>query len=302
MDVFVTGGTGQTGPAIVAELIRSGHAVTGLARSDAAAARLEALGAAPWRGSMEDLDRLAAGAAQTDGVVHMANGGDFSDPAGMTRREVAAIRALGEALVGTGKPLVTTSGTLVMPAGRVSTEQDTPDAGSIAALRIPGEKACLGFAERGVRAVVVRLAPTVHGPQDHGFVPMLVAAARATGVSAYVGDGSNRWPAVHRADAAELYRLALETAPAASVVHGVGESTIAFKDIAQKIGDRLSVPTRSVAPDEAGAHFGNPFMALVFGADAPASSRHTQQLLGWAPRHPSLLDDLDDGDYFDTRA
>ena len=302
MHVFVTGGTGQTGPAIVAGLVGSGHWVTGLARSDAAAGRLQALGATPLRGSMEDLETLGAGAARADGVVHMANGGDFRDPASMTRREVAAIRALGEALVGTGKPLVTTSGTLVMPPGRVGTEHDAADPASIGSLRIPGEQTCLGFAGRGVRAVVVRLAPTVHGPRDHGFVPMLIATARATGMSAYVGDGSNRWPALHRLDVADLFRLALEKAPAGHLVHGVGEQAVPFRSIAEKLAERLGVPSRSVTAEDAGRHFGNLFMARVFGTDAPASSEYTQQLLGWAPNHRKLLDDLDHGDYFDGSA
>ena len=301
MHVFVTGGTGQTGPAIVSELIGSGHEVTGLARSDAAAARLEALGATPFRGSMEDLDRLTLGASRADGVVHMANGADFSDPESMTRREVAAILALGEGLIGTGKPLVTTSGTLVMPAGRISTEHDAADPNSIAGLRYAGEQACLGFAQRGVRAVVVRFAPTVHGPRDHGFIPMLIASARATGVSAYVGDGSNRWPAVHRLDAANVYRLALEKAPAGQAVHAVGESAIPFRRIAETIGERLSVPVTSVTAEDAARHFGNPFMAVVFGTDAPASSEYTRQLLGWVPNHRTLLEDLEQGDYFDMQ-
>ncbi len=302
MHVFVTGGTGQTGPAIITELIGSGHSVTGLARSDAAAARLEALGVTPLRGSMEDLDRLAAGASEADGVIHMANGGDFSDPASMTRREVAAIRALGEALVGTGKALLTTSGTLVMAAGQVSTEHDAADPNSIGSLRIPGEQACLGFADRGVRAVVVRLAPTVHGPRDHGFIPMLITTARAAGVSAYVGDGSNCWPAVHRLDAADVFRLALEKAPGGQVVHGVAESAITFRSIAEKIGEKLGVPVRSVSAQDAGQHFGNPFMAIVFGTDAPASSEHTQQLLGWTPSHRTLLEDLEQDEYFEVPA
>ncbi len=302
MHVFVTGGTGQTGPAIVSELLACGHQVTGLARSEASAAALEALGARPLRGSVDDLDSLAAGASRADGVVHMAIAGDFGDPQDITRREVAAIRALGEALVGTSKPLVTTSGTLVLPAGRVSTEHDATDPASIGSLRIPGEQACLAFAQRGVRAVVLRLAPTVHGPRDHGFVPMLIAAARTTGVSAYVGEGANRWPAVHRLDAADLYSLALEKAPAGQTVHAVGEQGVPFKNIAEKIGAKLAIPVTSVAAKDAGAHFGNPFMAVVFATDAPVSSEHTQQLLGWSPNHPALLDDLEQGDYFDTPA
>lgn len=299
MHVFVTGGTGQTGPAIVSELVGSGHQVTGLARSDASAARLEALGATVFRGSTDDLDRLAVGASSADGVVHMANGGDFSDPASMTRREVAAIRALGTALVGTGKPLVSTSGTLVLPPGRIRSEHDTADPDSVGSLRIPGEQACVSFADRGVRAIVLRLAPTVHGPRDHGFIPMLIAAARTSGVSAYIEEGSNRWPAVHRLDAANLFRLALEKAPAGQIVHGVGEAAVPFRSIAEKIAEKLSVPARSISAEAAAAHFSNPFMALVFGTDAPVSSTHTQQLLGWAPNHRSLLEDLDQGDYFD---
>lgn len=298
MHVFVTGGTGQTGPAIVSELRRSGHQVTGLARSDAAARRLDELGATPLHGSTDDLAELTEAASRADGVVHMANGGDFSDPADMTRREVAAIQALGEGLAGTGKPLLTTSGTLVMPAGRLTNEQDGADPQSIGALRIAGERACLGFAARGVRAMVVRLAPTVHGPRDHGFVPLLIATARRTGVSAYVGDGSNRWPAVHRLDAAELYRLALENGSAEQVVHGVGEPAIPFRDIASAIGRHLDLPTTSLTPEQAAQHFANPFMAAVFGTDAPVSSEHTRRRLGWAPTHHTLLDDLDHGDYF----
>lgn len=298
MHVFVTGGTGQTGPAIVAELLSAAHRVTGLARSDAAVDRLNTLGATALRGSTEDLDLLSTAASRADAVIHMANGGDFSDPAAMTRREVAAICALGEGLIGTGKALVTTSGTLVLPPGRLGNEHDPADTNSIAALRIPGEQACLGFAARGVRAVVLRLAPTVHGPRDHGFVPMLIGTARRTGTSAYVGDGSNRWPAVHRLDAALLYRLALENAPAGQVVHGVGEPAIEFKDIALQIGKKLGIPTSSVTAEQAPGHFGSPFMAVVFGTDAPVSSEHTQRLLDWAPTHQTLLQDLENGDYF----
>jgi len=300
MHVFVTGGTGQTGPAIVSELIGSGHTVTGLARSDAAAARLQSLGETPLRGSVDDLDILHAGASQADGVVHMAIAGDFSNPEDITRREVAAIQALGGALVDTNKPLVTTSGTLVLPAGQVTTEHDTPDPNSIGSLRIPGAQACLDFADRGVRAVVLRLAPTVHGPRDHGFIPMLITAARASGVSAYIEDGSNRWPAVHRLDAADLYRLALEKAPAGETLHAVGEEAIPFRTIAEKIGAKLNLPTASVKAADAATHFGNPFMAVVFSTDAPVSSQHTQQLLGWRPNHWTLLEDLDNGDYFTT--
>ncbi len=230
----------------------------------------------------------------------MAFGGDFSDPDSMMRRDRAAIETLGQVLVGTEKPFVSTSGTLVMRAGHEAHEEEAPDPQSIAAFRIPGEQACLGFAKQGVRSSNVRLAPTVHGPADHGFVPMLVATARKTGVSAYIGDGSNRWPAVHRFDAAVLYRLALEKAPPGSMLHGTSEN-VTLRSIAEKIGDKLGLPTRSLTPAEAATHFGNPFMALVFATDSPASSSRTQALLGWSPTHPSLLDDLETGDYFEQR-
>ncbi|NJP92542.1 SDR family oxidoreductase [Nonomuraea sp. FMUSA5-5] len=301
MHVFVTGGTGQTGPAVVAELIAAGHTVTGLARSDAAAARLRSLGATPHPGSLDDLDSLRSGAEAADAVLHLAYGGDFSDPDDMMRRDRTAIETLGRPLEHSGKPLVVTSGTLVMPAGRESTEHDEPDPTGIAAFRVAGERACLGFAVRGVRAGVVRLAPTVHGPEDHGFIPMLIATARKTGVSAYVGDGSNRWPAVHRLDAAVLFRLALEKAPAGSVLHGVAESGVTFRSIAETIARRLGLPTVSLTPDEAATHFVSPFMAVVYGFDGPVSSSHTRELLGWSPVHPTLLEDLEHGDYLTER-
>ncbi|MEV8438151.1 SDR family oxidoreductase [Actinosynnema sp. NPDC051121] len=302
MHVFVTGGTGQTGPAVVAELVAAGHVVTGLARSDAAAARLESLGATPHRGHLDDPDSLRAGAETADGVLHLAFGGDFADPDDLVRRDRAAIEALGQALVGSGKPFVSTSGTLVMKTGRVGTERDAPDPESVGAFRIPGERACLGFADRGVRAAVVRLAPTVHGPRDHGFIPALIAAARRAGVSAYIGDGANRWPAVHRADAARLFRSALEKAPAGSVLHGVGESAVTIKSVAERIGRILGIPTTSLSVEEAAEHLGNPFLATFFSLDVPVSGEHTRALLDWAPRHATLLDDLETGDYFAPEA
>jgi nucleoside-diphosphate-sugar epimerase len=302
MHVFVTGGSGQTGPAVVAELITAGHTVTGLARSDAAAARLESLGATPHRGCLDDLDSLHSGAAAADGVLHMAYGGDFSDLDDMMRRDRTAIETLGRPLEHSGKPLIVTSGTLVMPAGRETTENDEPDTAGIAAFRIAGERACLGFAVRGVRASVVRLAPTVHGPEDHGFIPMLIATARKTGVSAYIGDGTNRWPAVHRLDAAVLFRLALEKAPAGSVLHAVAESGVTLKGIAETIARGLDLPTVSLTPDEAATHFASPFMATAYGHDGPASGAYTQELLGWSPAHPTLLEDVEHGDYLSRPA
>ena len=309
MHVFVTGGSGLTGPAVVAELIAAGHQVTGLARSDASVARLEALGATPHRGSLDDLDRLRSGAAAADGVLHMAFGGsnpsrtadaggqeDFADPADLMRRDRTAIETLGEVLAHTGKPLVSTSGTLVMPTGRLTTEQDEPDPAGFAGFRIAGEKACLGFAGQGVRASVVRLAPTVHGPGDYGFIAMLVATARRTGKSVYIGDGANQWPAVHRLDAATLFRLALEKAPAGSVLHGTAEN-VEFRTIAETIGRGLDLPVVTLTPEEAAGHFASPFMALAYGTDAPVSSAHTRELLGWSPTRPNLLADIEHGDY-----
>lgn len=302
MHVFVTGGSGLTGPTVVAGLVAAGHIVTGLARSDAAAVRLESLGATPHRGSLEDLDSLRSGAETADGVLHMAYGGDYADPDDLIRRDCAAIEALGQALAGSGKPFVSTSGTLVTRAGRVSTERDAPDPDSVAAFRIPGEHACLGFADLGVRSSVVRLSPTVHGPGDYGFIPALIAAARRAGVSAYVGDGANRWPAIHRFDAAGLFRLALEKAPAGSVLHGAGESGVTIKSIAEQIAQTLDIPTVSLTLEQLSQHLGNPFLARFFSLDVPVSSEHTQALLGWEPQHATLIEDLKTGDYFIPQA
>jgi nucleoside-diphosphate-sugar epimerase len=302
--VFVTGGSGLTGPAVIRELIAAGHTVTGLARSDGAAARLEALGASSLPGSLQDLDRLRAGAERSDGVIHMAFSADRADPDARARHDVAAIDALGSALAGSGGPLVVTSGTLVMPAGQVSAETGTPDPNSIGAHRIPGERAALPFAERDVRVSVLRLAPTVHGPGDYGFVAALVAAARKTGVSAYVGDGGNRWPAVHRLDAARLYRLAMEDAPAGTALHGAAEGGVTLKSVADQIGQQLGVPSASLTFDEAVEHlehasepFGSTFLATILAADVPVSSDLTRALLHWEPTHYTLLEDLRWGDY-----
>lgn len=279
------------------ELIAAGHTVTGLARSDAAAARLEALGASALRGSLQDLDRLKAGAEGSDGVIHMAFSADRADPGARARHDVAAIDALGGALKGSDRPLVITSGTLVMPTGRISAETDAPDPDSVAAHRIPGERAALTFAERGVRASIVRLAPTVHGPGDYGFVPALVEGARNTGVSAYIGDGGTRWPAVHRLDAASLYRLAIENAPAGTALHGAAEGGVTLKSIADQIGQQLGVPSVPLTFEQASAHFASTFLAAMLAADAPVSSDLTRALLRWEPTHYTLLEDLRYGDY-----
>ena len=302
MHIFLTGGSGQTGPAIVSELIANGHSVTGLARSEKSVSRLAELGAQTLLGSLDDLEVLAKGARASDGVIHMAFGGDFSDPASMTQRDCAAIDAMGEALTGSGKPLVITSGTLVMTTGKVATEQDATDPQSLGALRLPGERACLGFAGKGVRSIVLRLAPTVHGPGDIGFIPFLISTARRTGISAYIDDGANRWPAVHRQDAATLYRLAVEKAPAGSALHGTGESGITFVTIAHLIGRMLNIQTVSVPANTAGEHFQNAFFAKAFAIDSPVSSTYTRALLGWDPVYPTLLEDLSKGDYFSAEA
>ena len=296
MHVFVTGGSGLTGPAIVTELIAAGHIVTGLARSDEAAARLRGLGAKALAGVLDDRDTLQAGARAADGVIHMAFGGSFADPEDLVRRDRTAIETIGQALAGTGKPFVSTCGTLVMPGGRVTAEDDAPDPESIAWFRIPGEQACLTLADQGVRSSVVRLAPTVHGPGDYGFIPMLVAAARKHGVSAYIGDGANRWPAIHRLDAATLFRLALEKAPAGQPLHGAAEN-VTLRSIAEQVARILGLPAVSLTPEQAAEHFGDPFMARVFAADAPVSSETSRTLLGWTPTHPTLLEDIETGDY-----
>jgi nucleoside-diphosphate-sugar epimerase len=302
MHIFVTGGSGQTGPAIVTELIKGGHTVTGLARSEKSVARLHELGAEIKHGSLDGLESLAAGAKAADGVVHMAFGGDFSDPDSMTRRDCAAINSLGKALAGSGKPLVITSGTLVMNPGHICTEQDAPDPESLGKHRVPGEQACLAFSNQGVRAIVLRLAPTVHGPGDYGFIPFLISAARRTGVSAYIAEGANRWPAIHRQDAAVLFRLAVEKAPAASILHGAGESAITFQTIAHLVGKMLDIPVVSLTPEEAIGHFQNPFFAVAFATDSPISSSYTRRLLAWKPTHATLLEDMATGDYFSIQA
>jgi len=299
MRVFVTGATGFIGSAIAAELLSAGHQVVGLARSDESAASLAAAGAQAHRGALEDPGSLRSGAAASDGVIHTAFNNisattNFAEAAHADRR---AIETFGEALAGSDRPLVVTSGTGLRAPGRVATEQDAPDPGSPAALRIPSEEAALSFAARGVRVSVVRLPPTVHGDGDHGFVPALIGIARATGVSAYPGDGSNRWAAVHRLDAAHLFRLALEAASPGARLHGVGEEGVPVRDIAEVIGRHLELPVTGISRERADAHFS--WLAPFITLDLPALSTLTQQQLGWHPVQPALIPDLDKGDYFD---
>ncbi|MFF2726913.1 SDR family oxidoreductase [Streptomyces sp. NPDC058008] len=300
MRIFVTGASGWIGSAVVPELIEAGHQVAGLARSEASAAALTAAGAEAVRGTVDDLDVLRSEAAASDGVIHLAFkhdiafSGDFRGAAEADRR---AVDAFGDALEGTGRPFVIASGVAGLVTGRVATEQDRPTVdGSPTSVRAATSEAVLRLASRGVRSSVVRLAPTCHGDGDNGFMASLVAMARAHGTSGYIGDGANRWPAVHRLDAARLFRLAVEKAPAGSVLHGIAEEGVAVRDIAEVIGRHLDVPVASVAPEDAAEHFS--WLGGFLSLDAPASHALTTELLGWTPTRPGLLEDLEKGHYF----
>ncbi len=299
MRVFVTGASGHIGSALVAELLDAGHEVVGLARSDASAEALVAAGVKVWRGDLDDLEALTEAAAAVDGVVHLAFKHDAADWAEAAEDDLRAVQAIGAALKGSGKPFVSTSGTLLLAMvapGRLGTEEDTAPGGP----RIDSENAVVALAAEGVRSSVVRLAPLVHSSLDHhGFTHQLIKTARERGVSAYVGDGSNRWPGVHTLDAAHLYRLALESAPAGSRLHGVeDEGGVPFRDIAGVIGDKLDLPTASIKPEDADEHFG--FLGTLVGLDNPTSSARTRELLGWEPTHARLIADIEEGHYFRT--
>jgi nucleoside-diphosphate-sugar epimerase len=296
MRVFITGGTGFIGSAIVQELIQAGHRVLGLARSDKAASALAAAGAEVHRGDLEDPDSLKRGVAAAEGVIHNGFIHDFARFKEVCEIERRAIEALGAAVLGSDRPLVITSGTALIAPGRLANENDAPGVDSSVIPRVVTEETAASLATRGARVSLVRLSPSVHGEGDHGFVPTLISIAREKGVSAYIGDGRNRWNAVHRLDAARLFKLALEKAPASTRLHAVAEEAVAFREIAEVIGRRLNLPVVSKSPEEAASHFG--WFAPFAGLDCPASSKLTQERFGWRPVQPSLIADLESGSYF----
>lgn len=292
MRVFVTGASGFIGSAVVRELIASGHQVAGLARSDRSAAAVAAAGADVLRGDLGDLDCLRRGAAAADGVIHTAFMHDFSDFARAAEADRTAIEQIGAALAGSDRPFVVAAGTPGLASGRVVTEDERFEA----PLARFSEDAALSLTSQRVRVSVMRLPRTVHGEGDHGFVPRLIDIARASGVAGYPGDGAYRWPAVHRLDAARLFRLALESAPAGTRLHAVGDEGIPVREIAGAIGRHLNVPVVSVPLSEAGNHFG--FLGGILTFDCPSTSALTQQRFGWHPEQPGLLADLEQGHYF----
>jgi nucleoside-diphosphate-sugar epimerase len=291
MNVFVTGASGFVGSAVVQELRQAGHQVVGLARSDASAQALVAAGAQVLRGDLNDLESLKRGATAADGVIHLAFNHDFSQYLAAATTDKEAIEALGSVLTGSNRPLVVTSGLAGFEMGHTATEEDVP-----AAFARTSEQTALALVPQGVHASVVRLAASVHDAGDHGFVPYLIQVARQKGEAAYIGEGQNRWPAVHRLDAARLFRLVVEQGVAGARYHGVADEGIALRDLATIIGQHLNVPVVSKSAEEAAEHFG--WMARFAGLDMSASSALTQQRLGWHPSHPGLLADLEQGHYF----
>lgn len=294
MRIFVTGATGFIGSAIVQELIEAGYEVLGLARSDRGAASLARAGAKVHRGSLEDLESLRSGAAASDGVIHTAFIHDFNNYGPAVEADRRAIETIGTALQKSGRPLIVTSGLALLAPGRVATEEDAPSPN----FPRKSEQAAMEFASRGVRTSVVRLPFSVHGDGDHGFVPRLIQIAREKGISAYIGDGLNPWPAVHRLDAARLFRLALEKGSTGARYHGIGDEGVPTREIAEVIGRRLDVPVASKSQEQAAEHFG--WIGLFFGMGVVASGALTKERLGWRPTHVGLVDDLEDGTYFEA--
>jgi nucleoside-diphosphate-sugar epimerase len=296
MKIFLTGATGFIGSAIVQELIGAGYKVLGLARSDGSARSLNAAGADVHRGSLEDLESLRSGAAAADGVIHTAFTHDFLNYGPAAEADRSAIETLGAALAGSDRPFVVTSGTLlVQRQGALAMEDEAPNPN----FPRKSEEAALAVAAKGVRVSLMRLPPSVHGEGDHGFVPTLIGIAREKGVSAYVGDGLNRWPAVHRLDAARLYRLALEKGAAGAKYHGVADEGVPFRDIAAVIGRHLNVPVVSKSPEEAPQHFS--WLGHFVGMDCPASSEQTRERLGWQTKQIGLIADIDSTHYFELK-
>jgi nucleoside-diphosphate-sugar epimerase len=306
MRYFITGASGWIGSAVVSELLDGGQQVVGLARSDVSAAALADAGAEVQRGTLDDLDVLRDAAAASDGVIHLAFkhdiafSGGFDAAADADRR---AVEVFGDALAGSDRPLVLASGTLGLSPGRLATERDGHDLDPAREAMPAGPRTrwataelVLSFADRGIRSSVMRLPPTNHGEGDNGFMATLVAIARAKGVSGYIGDGANRWPAVHRLDSAHLFCLAAEKAPARSTLHAVADEGVPIRDIAEVIGRHLNVPVASVTPDDAAGHFS--WLAGFIGLDSPASSALTREIMDWQPTQPGLIEDLDKGHYF----
>ncbi|WP_405523325.1 SDR family oxidoreductase [Streptomyces canus] len=303
MRIFVAGATGYVGSAIVSELLQASHEVVGLARSDASAATLARAGIAVHRGDLGDLDSLRSGAAEADGVVFAANQhiSETTDSAARARVELNAVEAIGSELEQTGKPFVVTSGVIGRTPGQVLTEETPAVPNAVTGLRLPVETSVLALGGRGVRSSSVRLAPTVHGRGDaRGFVSMLIGIAHAKGVSAFVGEGANRWSSVHRRDAAVLFRLAVESAPPGTPVHAVAEEGVRFRDIAEAIGRQLKLPAVSLTAEEASGHFG--LLAPLVSLDNPTSSALTRERFGWVPAHPGLIADIENGHYFKDAA
>ena len=295
MRVFVTGATGFVGSAVVQALLQAGHQVLGLARSEASAQALTDAGADVHRGSIEDLQSLASGAAQADGVIHTAFIHDFSQFLENCEKDRLAIGALGAALKGTDKPLIVTSGTALVSNGQLATENDLPDPQGQNP-RIASDQAAAALAEQGVHVSLVRLPPSVHGAGDHGFVPMIIAMAREKGESAYIGAGQNLWPAVHRLDAARVFVLALEKGASNAIYHANSEEGVPFCEIATLIGKHLNLPVVSKNAQEAGEHFG--WFTHFASLNNPTSSQITREVLGWKPEHQDLLTDIDTAGYF----